>query len=339
MATPNSTPLTKLLASAFVAVATAIVLVAQSGPVRAQAMDQDGNAQLRGAFPPDTGRFTPSAPVPGPTLPANTTVVPRAGGAEVTGSTGGQVQLVALLTVDGQRIDQGLVWRIYAAKRDPREPAHLLMTKREASPTIALEPGEYLVNAAFGRADITRKIVVNPGAATSEKFVLNAGGLRVKALVDGIEPPANSVAYDILSSERDQSDNRVRVLAGAKPNVINRLNAGIYRIVSRYGGGNAKVEADVTVEAGKLTEATITHSAARVTFKLVTRVGGEALPDTQWTVQTPEGQVVMQSVGALPTHILAPGTYSVTAKSSTGVFKRDFTLANGDVAQVEVLMQ
>jgi hypothetical protein len=249
------------------------------------------------------------------------------------------VNLVALLTVDGQRIDQGLVWRIFASTRDARTATKLLMTKREASPTIDLEPGEYIVNAAFGRADITRKIVVTPGTATSEKFVLNAGGLKVKALVDGIEPPANTVAYDILSSERDQSDNRVRVLAGARPNVVNRLNAGIYRIVSRYGDANAKVEADVTVEAGKLTEATVSHSAARVTFKLVTRVGGEALPDTQWMVHTPDGQLVMQSVGALPSHILAPGNYSVTAKSSSGVYKRDFTLANGEVAQVEVLMQ
>jgi hypothetical protein len=118
-----------------------------------------------------------------------------------------------------------------------------------------------------------------------------------------------------------------------------RLNAGIYRIVSTYGDANAVVEADVTVEAGKLTEATILHSAARATFKLVTRLGGEALPDTEWTVQTPEGQVVKHSVGALPTHILAPGTYTVIAKSGARAFKRDFTLANGEIAQVEVLMR
>lgn len=320
-----------------VSAAAALVVATQA---RAQEIGDDGSAQLRGAFPPDTGHDGATETFPGPKLPANTTVVPRAPVADgVTPTTEGQVKLVALLTVDGQRIDQGLVWRIYASKRDPRTPPKLLMTQRQPSPTVTLEPGEYIVNAAFGRADITRKIVVTPGTATNEKFVLNAGGLKVKALVDGIEPPPNSVVYDILSSERDQSDNRVRVLSGAKPNIINRLNAGIYRIVSRYGDANAKVEADVTVEAGKLTEATVSHSAARVTFKLVNRIGGEALPDTQWTVQTPEGQLVMQSVGALPTHILAPGTYSVTAKSNSGVFKRDFTLANGDVAQVEVLIQ
>lgn len=317
----------------------AAVALIGAAAATARAQDDTSGATLRGAFPPDTGRATPTAPQPGPTLPANTTVVPRAPSADGTSASTGQVNLVALLTVDGQRIDQGVVWRVFAATRDPRAQSKLLVTKREPSPTITLDPGDYFVNAAFGRADITRKISVTAGGATSEKFVLNAGGLKVKVLVDGVEPPSNAVAYDILSSERDQSDNRVRVLAGAKPNVVNRLNAGIYRIVSHYGDANAKVEADVTVEAGKLTEATVSHLAGRVTFKLVTRVGGEALPDTQWTVQTPDGQLVMQSVGALPTHILAPGTYSVTAKSNSGIFKRDFTLANGEVTQVEVLMQ
>jgi hypothetical protein len=328
------------LGSRYIAGLIAVALIAAVPTLLPAAHAQDpGAPQLRGAFPPDTGRDAPTVTQPGPTLPANTTVVPRAPTADGGPAGSGRVNLVALLTVDGQRIDKGLVWRVFASTRDPRAATKLVMTKRDASPTIDLQPGDYIVNAAFGRADITRKITVTPGAATSEKFVLNAGGLKVKALVDGVEPPPNSVAYDILSSERDQLDNRVRVLGGARPNVINRLNAGIYRIVSRYGDANAKVEADVTVEAGKLTEATVSHSAARVTFKLVNRVGGEALPDTQWTVQTPEGQLVMQSVGALATHILAPGTYSVTAKSSTGAYKRDFTLANGEVAQVEVLMQ
>lgn len=321
------------------ALAAALALATSGVPALAQALDSDGSdAQLRGAFPPDTGRWTPTTPQAGPQLP-NTTVVPRAAADAAVPQGKGQVNLVALLTVDGQRIDKGLVWRVFTTTRDSRTPTKLLLTKREPSPSIALEPGDYIVNAAFGRADITRKISIAAGAASTERFVLNAGGLKVKVLVDGIEPPSNAVSYDILSSERDQSDNRVRVLVGARPNVVNRLNAGIYRIVSRYGDGNAKVEADVTVEAGKLTEASVTHLAARVTFKLVTRLGGEAMPDTQWTIMDPDGDVVLQSVGALPTHILAPGSYSVTAKSANGAFKREFTLANGEVAQVEVLMQ
>jgi hypothetical protein len=319
-----------------------ILALALAVPASAEDPPQwDTGIKLRGAFPGVVDEAGPrEAPREEIEVPANTTVVPRtAGEAKPASDSAAQVNLVALLTADGQRIDQGVVWRVYADEPDAKGENKLLLTKHEPSPTVSLKPGDYIVNAAFGRADLTRKIKVAAGAAISEKFVLNAGGLRLKVLVDGAPPAPNTVSYDIFSGERDQSDNRTKVMGLAKPNVIIRLNAGIYRIVSTYGDANAQVEADVNVEAGKLTEATVTHSAARVTFKLVTRVGGEALPDTQWTVQTPEGQVVKRSVGALPTHILAPGTYTIIAQSGTHAFKRDFTLASGEVAQVEVLMQ
>jgi len=317
-----------------------ILTLALLAPSRAQEAGQwPSGVTLRGGLPSTTDEEAPPQPPETVVLP-NTTVVPRtAGEAALESTAAAQVNLVAMLTADGQRIDQGLAWRIYEGTPGKKGESKLLMTKTEPSPTVSLKPGEYIINAAFGRADLTRKITVAPGATMSEKFVLNAGGLRVKVLIDGAAPAPNTVSYDIYSGERDQSDNRTKIVGNAKPDVILRLNAGIYRIVSTYGDANAQVEADVTVEAGKLSEATVSHSAARVTFKLVTREGGEALPDTQWTVQTSEGEVVKRSVGALPTHILAPGTYTIIAKSGARAFKRDFTLADGDVAQVEVLMR
>jgi len=313
------------------AICAALCLSAAPG-VRAQD-PWDSGITLRGAIPgaADGPEQSPTITIP------NTTVVPRADG-PVDPNTPGKINLVALLTADGQQIEGSLVWRVYEDASTGTE-SKLLVTRREASPTLQLKPGEYIVNAAFGRADVTRKITVAPGAETSEKFVINAGGLKVKVLVDGNAPSPNTVSYDIFSGERDQLDNRTRIMGRAKPDVIVRLNAGIYRIVSTYGDANATVEADVTVEAGKLTEAVISHSAARVTFKLVTQPGGDALPDTQWVVQTPEGEIVKRSVGALPTHILAPGTYTIIAKNGTHAYKRDFTLSDGDIAQVEVLMQ
>lgn len=310
-------------------------------PVTAQDSPQwDTGIQLRGAFPtPSDGTQQPATRELLDVPPA-TTVVPRTDLTKTPDSNApAPVNLVALLTADGQSIEQGIVWRIYQVAPAKGADAKLIMTNREASPTVELKPGDYIVNAAFGQADLTRKITVAAGTPMSEKFVLNAGGLRVKVLVDGKAPTGNTATYEIFTGERDQFDNRTKVMSRAKPNLVIRLNAGIYHIVSTYGDANAKVESDVTVEAGKLTEATITHAAARVTFKLVTRIGGEALPDTQWTVQTPEGQVVKESVGALPTHILAPGTYTIIAKSGTHAYKRDFSLANGEVSQVEVLMQ
>ena len=58
----------------------------------------------------------------------------------------------------------------------------------------------------------------------------------------------------------------------------------------------------MTVEAGKLTEATLSHAAAKVTFKLVARPGGDAIADTQWSLANAQGEIVKESVGALPTH-------------------------------------
>jgi hypothetical protein len=309
------------------------LLAALSLILPAAAQDWDTGVQFRSTFPLED---EPPAAAPN----SNTTVIPRSGDNKDAASSGlAEVGLMALLTADGQRIDRGLIWRIYqdvpAGKGQPK----LIATKEEPSPIVRLKPGKYMINAAFGRADLTRSIIVAPGAAMNEKFVLNAGGLKVKVLVDGTPPATGTLSYDILSGDRDQFDNRVKVIGRAKPNVIIRLNAGIYRIVSTYGDANVKMEADVTVEAGKLTEATVSHSAARVTFKLVTRVGGEALPDTQWTVQTPDGKVVKRSVGALPTHILAPGEYTIIAKSGPRAYKRNFSLAEGQTAQVEVLMQ
>jgi len=284
-------------------------------------------------------------PPPPPVEPpaANTTIVPRSTPPSAQSGQDGetaQIRLVAQLTADGQHIDQGLVWRVFQEQTEADGKAKLLNTLRDASPTIKLAPGKYVVNAAFGRAHLTRTITVKPGsgAAAVEQFVLNAGGLRVATLVGKTQASQNSTSYSIYS-DRDQSDNRKLIMASVKPGVVIRLNSGIYHIVSTYGDSNATVRSDINVEAGKLTETTITHAAAKATFKLVNRAGGEALPDTQWTIETPQGATVKESVGALPTHILAPGTYVVVAKSQGKAFQREFTLTDGETTQVEVIIK
>jgi hypothetical protein len=269
----------------------------------------------------------------------NTTVIERGdakGGAQQSGTP---VKLVALLTADGQQIDQGLVWRVYLNSADAAAKAKLVTENREPSPSLRLQPGDYTVNASFGRANLTRRITIKPGLPATEQFVLNAGGLRVSPAVSGKPAAQNTISYAIYSDDRDQFANRTAVLTGARPGLVIRLNAGIYHVISTYGDANAKVETDVTVEAGKLTEASIAHTAGRANFKLVTRTGGEALPETHWSIQSSDGEIVKESVGALPTHILAPGDYAVTAKAAGRAFKRNFSLKDGDMTTVEVVME
>lgn len=250
----------------------------------------------------------------------------------------GALQLVALLTVDGQQINEGLIWRVYKTTASAGGGETLIGTHREASPALKLKPGDYMINAAFGRAHLTRKILVKPGQRTMEPFVLNAGGLKLSATIEGADR-SSSLSYGIYSDEKDQFDNRALIVPGAKPGAIYRLNAGLYQIVSRYGDANAIIKTGVTVEAGKMTEVAVAHTGALLTFKLVTRAGGEAIPDTHWAIQTAQGELVKESQGALPSHILAPGVYSVQAKSGGRAFSRTFTVTGGEPAQIEVVMR
>lgn len=287
-----------------------------------------------------------SAP-PQPGSPTNTTVVPRSTAVGRLSPTQSEVALQAFLTDDGQRIEQGLVWRVFQEppanpQRTEQGKPRLVNTLRESSPVLRLAPGNYIINVAFGRAHLSRKLTLAGGNSTQERFVLNAGGLRLAALVGkGEKAPDTAVTYDVLSGEVDQSGNRAKIISGAKTGIVVRLNAGIYQIVSTYGDANAIVRADVSVEAGKLTEATVNHHGVKVTFKLVTRAGGEALADTQWALYTASGELIRESVGAVPTHILASGNYVVSARNSaTGrVYQRTFNIQDAESAQVEVVMQ
>lgn len=282
------------------------------------------------------------APAPDGTQPGNVTIVPRStpvpeAPAAAAGAAG-QVSLSASMTDDGQLIDQGLVWRVYRDKPGTDGRPRLVSLHREASPTLRLEPADYVINVAYGRAHLTRKITVAAGRPVQERFVLNAGGLRASLVLPGSDPTADrATVFDVYSDERDQLGQRKLLVSGMRPGVILRLNAGIYNVVSTYGDANAVVRSDVAVEAGKLTEVTLTHQAAKVTLRLVTRQGGEAIADTQWVITTRQGEIVKESVGALPSHILAPGGYIATAKNAGLAFQREFTVQGNQPIQVEVV--
>jgi hypothetical protein len=322
--------------AALVLIALVLGTIVSAGPSHAQPAQDPWRPEAK---PDARPALRPTQPGNGgvPIAP-NVTVVPRSGSSP--GGSVQEVQLAAFLVNDGPAIDQGLVWNLFQDSDQETVPLKHLRTLRDASPLLRLTPGRYLVNVSFGRANMTRALTIQPGGPQSEKFVLNAGGLRVNALLgDGAAAPEMSVSYDIYAGETDQLGNRRRIMSGARPGLIMRLNAGIFHIVSRYGDANAVVGADVTVEAGKLTEVSIAHPGATVTFRLVTRAGGEAQSGAQWAILNGDGEVIKETAGALPTHVLAAGSYVITARHSGRVFRQGFTVKAGDVAQVEVVMR
>ena len=308
-----------------------------SPPVQAAPMETtQAKSSVGPPAPPETNMQKLAAIPPKESAsPARTPEDPGAGSSSPV-----PVTFKALLTEAGPQLKTGLIWRVFTPRPEPNGTRKLVSMHRDAMPTAALLPGEYLVNAAYGLSNLTRKIKVESGRSLEETFVLNTGGLKLAAvLVTGMRLSQSSVRFDILSDDEDQFGNRRKIMENAKPGLVIRLNAGAYHIVSLYGDANATVRADVTVEPGKITEATIKHAAAAMTFKLVQSPGGEALADTQWSILTTTGDVVKENTGALPTHILAVGDYAVVAKHGGESYTNKFSVASGQAKQIEVVME
>ena len=254
-----------------------------------------------------------------------------------TGGGLGTFELAAKLTADGEPITTGMTWRVFSSEPGPDGKLKTIGVMNGGHVNLKLRPGVYFVHAAYGRAGVTRKITVTDTVA-GDTVILNAGGLRLSALVGKDQAlDAGQVSFDIYAPDQDGSDERMLLVPNAPPGHIIGLNAGTYHIVCRYGDANAVVRADMKVEAGKLTEATVYQKAARMTLKLVSDHGGEAMANTAWSVVTPSGESVADSVGAFPAVVLAVGDYTAIAKHDGKIFERNFTVEAGLDRDVEVI--
>jgi hypothetical protein len=245
------------------------------------------------------------------------------------------VTLSARIAQDGIPIPDGLVWRIFDTVPDASGELALVAKSDLGAPTVELLPGEYVVHVAYGRAQTSEPLSVVPGA-NNKAFVLEAGALRLNSAVTGdISIPTGLLKFDVFTA--GEENDRALVAEGLLPNDIVTLNAGTYHIVSYFGSVNAVVRADLRVEVGQLTDATLYHHASQVGFKLVSETGGEAIADVEWTVKTADGSTVFAELGAFPSTVLAEGEYLVLAKQGAQVFSREFQVQPGSAREIEVL--
>jgi len=267
--------------------------------------------------------------------PEETIVIP--GGTDSQGRPvigGTQLTLHAKLTEDGVSLSKGLIWRIFDTAPGPDGKLPLVDSVEGGSAALTLPEGSYFVHAAFGRAGATQRIELD-GAPLDETLVLEAGGIRLSAVVGDDYPLApEKVTYEIYRLVEDGA--RELITPNAQEGRIVRLHAGTYNVVSRYGTLNAVVRADIEVKAGELTEAVIHHKGAEVTLKLVEQAGGEALANTRWSVLTQGGDTIHESVGAFPHIILTEGGYTAVARHGETTYSRDFEVRSGVNGDVEV---
>jgi hypothetical protein len=245
------------------------------------------------------------------------------------------VTLLARITQDGAPIPEGVVWRVFDGTPDAGGEMALVAKAESGSAAMDLPPGEYVVHLSYGQAQMSETLTVVPGGV-SHDMVLDAGALRLNSAVTGDIPISPALLHFDIYTAGEEAE-RVLIADNLPPNEIVTLNAGTFHIVSRFGGINAVVRADLRVEPGQLTDATLYHHAAEVSFKLVSEEAGEAIADVEWTVKTTEGATIFSERGAFPSTVLAEGEYLVLAKLGDQVYNREIQVQPGSPREIEVL--
>jgi hypothetical protein len=250
----------------------------------------------------------------------------------------GQVALAldARFGKDAAPITGGLTWRVYAAKPDADGKFRMVKEDKSAAPTLILPAGAYVVHVGFGLATAVKPVTLT-GDNAHEEFDLPAGGLRLEGRVGDVRIPAGQISFDVYKGSQFEAGDRRPIAEHLMTNDVVVVPEGTYYIVSNYGDANSVVRSDIRVAAGKLTDITVTHRAAAITLKLVSDKGGEALANTAWSVLTPGGDVIKESIGAFPRVILAEGEYRAIARNEGRVYEREFKVSTGVDGDVEVL--
>jgi hypothetical protein len=284
----------------------------------------------------------PSGPASIPTLPAPLTQPAIAAVPPVVAPPSAAVpgQAVLALTArygkDLPVINSGLVWRVFADRPDETGTFKLIREDHGATPNIVLPPGGYVVHVAFGLVSAVRAVTLK-SETDREAFLLPAGGLRIEGRVGTSKIPQNQISFAIYKGSQFEVSERASLVPSVAAGDVVLLPEGTYYIVSSYGDANSVVRSDIRVQAGKLTDVIITHRAAVITLKLVSDKGGEALANTAWSVLTPGGDIIKESIGAFPRVILSEGEYRAIAKNEGKVYERPFNVVNGVDGEVEVV--
>jgi len=326
-------------------------LLVPPGPAIAQFFD--GPAVLRPPGevptpPPATSLAPPSpgtrgdriAPPSGPTLQSLPPAAPAPAPAQIAPVIpAGQAALAlsARFGRDMPVVTGGLVWRVYGNKPDQTGAFRLLKEDKGASPMLTLPPGGYVIHVGFGLASATRAVQLRGGETVREVFELSAGGLRIEGRVGDARIPPGQISFDVYKGSQFEPSEKRPIAQSVMTGDLVLMPEGTYHIVSNYGDANSVVRSDIRVQAAKLTDATVTHRAAIITLKLVNERGGEAIADTQWSVLTPGGDVIKESIGAFPRVILAEGDYRVVARNESKSYEREFKVITGVDGEVEVL--
>ncbi len=226
------------------------------------------------------------------------------------------LELTARLAEDTDIISHNITWTIRTAQGEP------VFESKAGSVDISLEPGDYLVDAAYGAASLSRQVSLPPGTRMMASFVLEAGQLNVTSSL-------GKTAFPVLLPH-------VRVFALADGRLVDAneavlgLPAGHYRVESRADSGNVSAVTDVEVKPGRVSTVAITHKVGLARLSFV----GSPTAEVSWDIADARGDAVAQQSGLSTDLLLVPGTYTARATVGGELLSATFRITAGEARDI-----
>ena len=245
----------------------------------------------------------------------------------------------ARLTAEEEPIENGLEWRIFTPTPDESGVLGLLAKASGGTKSFKMSKGEYFIHVSYGFASVVRRVKILE-EENFQVFILNAGALQLEAITSPDGPISSRLLrFDVFGVKADDRGIRPLIARNVRPMKIIPFTQGTYHVVSRYGKLNIETRADLRVQAGKLTQATMQHRAALVSFRLVRSAGSDAIANTSWSILAENGDVIKESTSIFPSLVLAEGNYTAIARNNEKIYSLDFKVNSGLNRDIEVLAE
>lgn len=240
-------------------------------------------------------------------LPAATANVPMELRIEIIKPGSEGIRLAGRLSETGGLITKPITWKLIRTLGGGIQGGEPVYTDARPAADVALEPGNYRIEAQYGSVSIIKPVVLVKGQHLGLTFVFNVGGLRALSTL-GKEPLPGKVravhrAYAVNGISAGQL-----IATSDRQGGLMRLGAGRYRLESEIEPGNTVTHTEVTIRPGILTTLNLDHEAG-IAFV-------DAPDGVRWSVSSQEK--TWRASGSGPEMLsLAPGRYTYADSDQT----------------------
>jgi hypothetical protein len=232
------------------------------------------------------------------------------------------LELTARLSESGGLIERDIAWKILDAQ------SAVVYDGIAPIADVPVPPGDYTIETTYGSAHFSQSLTLLQANHLMVSFVLDVGGIRILPRVKNIGLPAIETQSLVYAASGHNKGKLITI--SRMPGEILRVEAGDYRIESRFSTGNAVAVADVHVKAGIMSAVEIDHAAglARLAY-----VGAPTTP-VSWLVTDAKG-VALPAIGGLSANIvLKPGTYVAKANIGSESLTANFEITAGQARDI-----